>query len=200
VSDKFNGKYRGQTFRLKNWDYSSQGLYFITICTQDRENYLGEIYSGKMCPSEIGEIAEKFWVEIEKQFDFIHLDEFVIMPNHIHGILEICNSEGGNDNVYNCRDAINRVPTIVNPTNVNPVNGGFAGEKNPMFHKNISRVIRWYKGRCSFEMRKLRSDFKWQSLFHDHVIRNEESYQRIRQYIKDNPKNWGEDTFNNSNS
>jgi putative transposase len=195
VSDKFKGKYRGQTFRLKNWDYSSQGLYFITICTQDRENYFGEIRSGEICLSDIGEIAEKCWVEIEKQFDFIRLDEFVIMPNHVHGILEIWNSECGNDNVYNCRGAINRAPTIVNP-----INGGFAGDKNPMFHKNISRVIRWYKGRCSFEMRKLNSSFKWQSLFHDHVIRNEALFQRIRQYIKDNPKNWSEDTFNNSNS
>ena len=211
MSDKYKGKYRGQTFRLKNWDYGSEALYFITICTQDREKYFGEIRSGKMHLSEIGKLAEKFWFEIPNQFDFIQLHEFIVMPDHIHGILEICKSDdynvvngggnnGGGDNCggNNCGGAINRTTTIQStiqstiPAIENKINGGFAGIKNPMFHDNISRVIRWYKGRCSFEIRKIGSEFKWQSLFHDHIIRDDESFQRIREYIRKNPKNWKE--------
>ena len=64
-----------------------------------------------------------------------------------------------------------------------------------MLHNNISRVVRWYKGRCTFEIRKIHADFAWQSLFHDHIIKNEESYQKIGDYIISNPENWANDKF-----
>jgi hypothetical protein len=73
--------------------------------------------------------------------------------------------------------------------------GGFAGEKNPMLNDNISRIIRWYKGRCSFEMRKIHADFEWHSRFHDHIIRNSVEFERIQNYIENNPSNWKEDKF-----
>jgi REP element-mobilizing transposase RayT len=73
--------------------------------------------------------------------------------------------------------------------------GGFAGNKNPMLNNNISRVVRWYKGVCTFEMRKLHADFQWQSRFHDHIIRNDDEYQRIVNYINTNPENWEKDKF-----
>jgi putative transposase len=185
MPDKFKNKYRNGTFRLQSWDYSSNGYYFITICTQDRVHFFGNIENGKMILSQQGELAEKFWKEIPNQFSFIQLGEFVIMPNHIHGILEII------PDYEICGDAINRIPTI----NINEINGGFAGIKNPMFHDNISRVIRWYKGRCSFEIRKIDTNFKWQSLFYDHIIRNQQSFENISQYIINNPKNWKGDRF-----
>jgi hypothetical protein len=83
---------------------------------------------------------------------------------------------------------------ISSPTNHT---GGFAGNKNPMMNENISRIIRWYKGRCSFEIRKIDSDFAWQSRFYDHIIRDEASFQKISNYIINNPANWQEDTFFN---
>ena len=189
MPDKFKNKYRNGTFRLQSWDYNSKGFYFITICTQNREHYFGEIQNGKMILSEIGKFAEKYWLEIPNQFSFIRLHEFVVMPNHVHGILEIKNDN--NIGLIGCWDAINRVPT----TNHTEINGGFAGIKNPMFHDNISRVIRWYKGRCSFEMRKIHADFQWQKLFHDHIIRNQQSFENISRYIINNPKNWKGDMF-----
>lgn len=64
-----------------------------------------------------------------------------------------------------------------------------------MNHENISRIIRWYKGRCSFEMRKIHADFAWQTRFHDHIIRNDQSFQNISNYIINNPKKWGDDEF-----
>ncbi|MEO7315098.1 MAG: hypothetical protein ABIW47_07935, partial [Ginsengibacter sp.] len=75
--------------------------------------------------------------------------------------------------------------------------GGFAGDKNPMLNDNISKIVRWYKGRCSFEIRKINVDFKWQSRFHDHIIRNDKEYQRISDYIINNPDTWKDDKFNN---
>ena len=70
------------------------------------------------------------------------------------------------------------------------VKRGFTGNKNPMLHDNLSRVIRWYKGRCSFEIRKRAPNFKWQPLFYDRIIRNQFEYKSIEQYIIDNPKKW----------
>jgi REP element-mobilizing transposase RayT len=73
--------------------------------------------------------------------------------------------------------------------------GGSTGDKNPMLHDNISRIIRWYKGRCSFEIRKNNPQFAWQSRFYDHIIRTDESYQKIHNYIENNVSNWNLDQF-----
>jgi REP element-mobilizing transposase RayT len=71
--------------------------------------------------------------------------------------------------------------------------GGITGNKNPMLHDNLSRILNWYKGRVTFESRKLHADFAWQSRFHDHIIRNDAEYRRIKNYIINNPKNWNDD-------
>ena len=145
--------------------------------------------------NELGQTAKKYWLEIPSYFPFIELGEFVVMPNHTHGILIINKT---NDNGEDRRrDAINRVSTLLSSTDKHPSKktGGFAGNKNPMFHENISRVVRWYKGRCSFEIRKMHRDFEWQSRYHDRVIRNEQEHHRIAQYIVNNPAKWNEDRF-----
>lgn len=188
--NKFNNRYRIESNRLQNWDYGWNASYFITICTANRKLYFGDIIINNdddlrpiniMQLSEIGKLAHKFWLEIPNQFPFIRLDEFVIMPNHVHGILVI---DKPNDGIHDVvqrdgRDAINRVPT-----------GGITGNKNPMLHENLSRVIRWYKGRTTFESRKIHVDFGWQPGFYDHIIRNPIAYKRIRRYIRNNPENW----------
>ena len=120
-------------------------------------------------------------MEIQQQFPFVQLDAFVVMPNHIHGILIL-------------EKSINIIRSVnTNKTEANDNLGGIAGKKNPMFHYNISRIIRWYKGKCTFEIRKIDQMFKWQSLFHDHIIRDEYSLKNIRQYIQENPSNWETD-------
>jgi putative transposase len=87
--DKYKNKYRIKSTRLQYWDYASPGYYFITICTKNREDYFGEIKNEKMCLNEIGDIAQKFWLEIPNHFSNVTLDEFIIMPNHVHGIVII---------------------------------------------------------------------------------------------------------------
>jgi len=187
MSEKFKGKYRIESARLQNWDYASSGLYFITICTADRQHFFGEVEGGVMQLSEIGEIAKEHWCEIPGNFPFADLNEFVVMPNHIHGIIVINNAK----DVIDGRDAINRVSTNDNTQ----MHGGVTGPNNPMLSDNLSRIIRWYKGRVTFETRKIHADFMWQSRFHDHIIRNNESYCRIRDYIRNNPSTWDEDKF-----
>ena len=98
MSERFKEKYRIPSARLQNWDYGWNGIYFITICVAGREHYFGEITKGKIRMSEIGLLAERFWFEIPQHFPFILLDAFVVMPNHIHGILIIDKVDGGRIN------------------------------------------------------------------------------------------------------
>ncbi len=200
MRDKFQNKYRIASARLHNWDYSSNGAYFITICTQNKEHYFGTINDGKMVLSEIGKLVEQFWIEIPNQFLFIELGNFVIMPNHVHGII-IINKLHTNSQVETRFISSNNSNTtdetrLIASLQEQPIkNGGFAGDKNPMFHENISKIIRWYKGRCSFEIRKIHADFGWQSRFHDHIIRNANSFENIQNYIQENPERWENDKF-----
>jgi putative transposase len=178
---KYQNKYRIESARLKNWDYGSNGAYFVTICTKNREHYFGEIENKKMILSELGKVAYEFWEEIPNHFPFVELGNFVIMPNHLHGILIID------------KNAVVQTRLIASQPLITSQPGGITGNHNPMFHDNISRIIRWYKGRCSFETRKTHTDFGWQSRFHDHIIRNDSSFNRIQNYIETNPENWKED-------
>lgn len=197
MMNKFKNKYRGQTFRAQWWDYGWDGAYFITICTKDREHYFGHVANGKMNLNQYGLVTEKIWKEIPDHFPFAKLDEFVIMPNHIHGIVILASSPSPSEmeEVVQEEDVVRLIaPPQILPQNSLPPegsseplecneprnlstkeSGGFAGNKNPMLHDNLSRIIRWYKGRCTFEIRRLsgtdkRIDFAWQSLFHDHII------------------------------
>lgn len=188
-------KYRNESLRLKNWDYSSNGAYFITFCTKNREQYFGRIESNKMILNELGEIAHHLWLQIPTYFPFITLDEFVIIPDHIHGILVINNAaefqkepqikfrkhkypdQSKNDETQYRND-------------VKSSYGGVTGYDNPMFHDIISRVIRWHKGRCSFEIKKSLAAFAWQSRFYDHIIRTPYAHENIVKYIRNNPADW----------
>jgi len=91
----YKNKYRIESIRLKNWDYSSNGFYYITICVNNRECVFGNIDDGQLILSDLGRIAEQCWREIPNHFPFVRLDEFVIMPNHVHGIIIIDKSENG---------------------------------------------------------------------------------------------------------
>ena len=216
--DKFQNKYRIQSARLQNWDYGSNGAYFITICTQNRAHFFGDIVVNNssntteksMQLNEMGLLAEKYWMEIPKQFPYIELGNFVVMPNHTHGILIINHRSpiglinGGDLTHANVETRL--IASLPPRAEIPPrttyipqmdINGGFAETKNPMLNDNISRIIRWYKGRCSFEIRKIHADFNWQSRFHDHIIRNSQSFETIQNYIVNNQKNWEKDKFFN---
>lgn len=189
--NKFQNKYRIPSARLQTWDYANNGAYFITICTKNSEHYFGKIENNEMQLSEMGKLAENFWLEIPNQFSFIELGNFIVMPNHIHGILIINNFVEKRFIVSNTKNE-----TFENEKqSIQSKQGGITGDKNPMFHNNISRIVRWYKGRCSFETRKLNLHFEWQPRFHDHIIQNSNSFEIIQNYIQENPSNWEKDKF-----
>lgn len=111
---KFQNKYRVESARLPGWDYSWDGLYFVTICSKNRECYFGNVVDRKMVLSKIGEMANKFWLEIPDHFDNVSLEIFQIMPNHVHGIIVIDNNlinqrnDFGLGNVNNKQNLVNR--------------------------------------------------------------------------------------------
>ncbi len=209
MSNRYKGIYRGQTFRLQNWDYGSEGLYFITICTQNREHFFGEIQDGKIILSEIGKIVQSEWLKTPSIRPDMNLElvEFVVMPNHFHAIIyiganEFNNRMDGNNTNENCRVAMHCDPTIsssntISSNAINPMNTKTTKNKFGPQSKNLASIIRGFKSAVTTWCRKNNyPNFKWQSLFHDHIIRNQNSFERIQQYIIDNPKKWKDDTFN----
>lgn len=203
MQNKFQNKYRIPSARLQTWDYANNGAYFITICTQNRHHFFGTIQNQEMQLSEIGKLAVQFWMEIPNHFPFIELGNFVVMPNHVHGILIINHSV---ETRFIASNENNDEPRCIAPNDINTKEtrliaflqgniGGFSGNKNPMINDNISKIVRWYKGRCSFECRKINPNFGWQTRFHDHIIRNSKSFDTIQNYIFENPLNWKNEKF-----
>ncbi|MEH1868887.1 MAG: transposase [Nostoc sp.] len=187
---KYKGKYRVDSIRLPAWSYASNAGYFVTICTDGKKCFFGEVVQGEMHLSSIGEIAQKLWYEIPNHFYNCQIDSFCVMPNHIHGILIINQIR---EDAMNPRkqeeDAMNRVSTRGDDQR-----GGVTGLFNPMLSKNsLSKIVRWYKGRCSFEINQIYEGFGWQERFHDNIIRDEFALDQVRQYIINNPINWERD-------
>jgi len=224
MSDKFRNKYRIPPARKPNWDYGRNAAYFITICTQNKEHFFGEIISGidNGCHSrinEIGQIATDRWYEIPDHFPFVTLGAFVVMPNHIHGILIIDKNDGesadnqSTDNgfVGQSRDdqSAESVQTLhaesvetLHAESVQTLHATSLPPKNEQMAAispkpgSISTIIRSYKSAVTKQARNIHADFAWQTRFHDHIIRNNDSFQRIENYIINNPKKWADDTFN----
>lgn len=195
MAEKFRNKYRVPSARLKNWDYGSNGAYFITICTKKMQHFFGKVIDKQMVNNALGALAERYWLEIRTQFPYVEFGNFQIMPNHMHGILIIDKSVWAQFIASNLDDADSCETRLISSVPQEDGIGGFAGENNPMLADNISRIIRWYKGRCTFEMRKINPNFGWHPRFHDHIIRNSESFERIQTYIEENPSRWEEDKF-----
>jgi len=180
MGEKFQNKYRISSARLQNWDYASEGAYFITICTKDRFHYFGEIENGKMIFTPIGAIADVLWYEIKNHAKNVELGEFVVMPNHIHGILILT-------------EKVETFPVeTLHATSL---------QKNEQMAKitpvsgSVSTIIRSYKSAVSKHAHRLGFEFEWQTRFHDHIIRNAQSFDTISNYINNNPATWDKDKF-----
>lgn len=153
--------------RLKNYDYSRSGYYFVTICTHNRINRFGEIVDSEMILNEQGNIVNDTWIDLSCHHQGIYLDEYIIMPNHVHGIVIIE------------RDIVG------------------AGPARPAKSSNLSTIIGSFKSSATRQINaKDNGNFRWQRSFYDHVIRNEKSLNQIREYIIDNPANWDHDEDN----
>lgn len=167
--EKFNGKYRIPSNRLNGFDYASNGMYFVKFCTKNRIHYFGEINEQIDKPqnpsidfTEIGKIANQYWQAIPEHFPFVELDEYTIMPDHIHGILIFNNPE----------------KTTWEPNKFGPQS------------KNLGSVLRGFKSTVKRYANINNIKFCWQSNYHDRIIRNYDELERIRKYIRMNPTNW----------
>lgn len=177
----------------KNWDYRWAGAYFITICTQNREHYFGEMANGKMQLSNIGVIADVLWHQIPQHHQNVELGAFVVMPNHVHGIL-IINDHA--DNVISDNVETGHSLSLRSNQPPQPEQKTIGQNRFQNIGKNsISSMIGSYKSAVTKHARRLGFDFQWQSRFHDHIIRDDQSFQRISNYIINNPANWQEDKF-----
>ena len=176
-------RWRDVPRRLATWDYGWDGAYFITICTEGGIHFFGNIEpmdaehtKGEMTLSSTGRQASRYWQMIPEKFPYAELGAFVVMPNHFHGIVIINKADR----------SFEKTPTPQSSTQA----GGATGQHNPMLHDNLSRIIRWYKGRVTFEARKTKPTFGWQSRFYDRIIRSGEAFEEITRYIEENPNEW----------
>jgi REP element-mobilizing transposase RayT len=198
----FLDRYRVEFARLKGWDYSSDGYYFVTICTGNRQHYFGEITGGKMGLSEIGEIIKCEWQKTGIIRKNVKLDEFVVMPNHLHGILVI-EAMGVETPRRGVSTNETHPPTNETHPPTNETHPPVNDTRKPIFCGNnwkpntLGSIINQFK---SVSTKRIRSigykHFEWQSRYYDHVIRNQQSLDRIRKYIINNPVNWQDDRMN----
>ena len=175
---KYKNKYRIETTRLKYWDYGANGYYFVTICVKNHECVLGCIENGEMILSDIGRITHQCWQEIPTHFPFTRIDEFVVMPNHVHGVIVIDK------------------PFTVETQNLASLQQNITGLPKNQFgpqSKNLASIVRG----CKIGVKKWATmnniPFQWQSRFHEHIIRNESELNKISEYIINNPLNWETD-------
>ncbi|TCO09257.1 transposase [Natronoflexus pectinivorans] len=182
-------KHHRRSIRLKGYDYSQAGLYFITICCQNRICRFGHIENGKMFLNDLGLVAYNEWAKLPERFPNFELDVFQIMPNHIHGII-----------------VLNELPvgagfTPVQNRTITPAQYEKENMAPARFPPRVSDIVGAYKSLVSNECLKLfkrNNDMMgklWQRNYHEHIIRNEQSYMNISNYIINNPANWNSDSL-----
>jgi len=161
--------YSRRSNRLRDCDYRQQGVYFITICTHRQACLFGEVIDGAMQLNQLGRIVEQEWQRTAVLRPYVDLDAFVVMPNHFHGVIVIVEE--------------------------NTVAGGSA---KLLAARSLGAIIGQFKGSVTKRIRSqegLQGIMVWQRNYHDHVVRNDKSLQRIREYIAYNPENWAKDFY-----
>lgn len=197
---KFKNKYRISSARAPFWDYAWNAAYFVTICTKNRVCWFGNVVDGAMGLSAMGHIANSCWHEIPNHFPFVELGAHIIMPNHVHGIVIINKPDDGRNvgrnvetqNFASLRNIAPRPSPPPSPPSSKPDN---PKNKFGPQSKNLASIIRGFKIGVTTNARVINADFAWQPRYHDHIIRNHESFQRISNYITNNPANWQKDNF-----
>jgi REP element-mobilizing transposase RayT len=167
----YKNKFRAESSRLREWDYSTPWWYYVTICTKDMKCWFGEVINGKMQYNQIGDAANKYFADIPRHFSVSEIDYFIVMPNHVHGIIIIKDS-------VETRHGVSLQPTFGKP-----------------IKHSLSIIVNHYKGAVTRFAKKNTLSFKWQSRFYDHIIRNESDLLRIRTYIKNNSLRWELDEY-----
>lgn len=192
-------KHNRRSIRLKNYNYSQSGAYFITICTNKRECLFGKIINGEMILNEYGKIVKNCWLEIPQHFPNVELDEFIIMPNHIHGIIVITENE--NQNIVENDIVVNTIFVgAIHELPLRCTNDDEIGwEKNNIKQRRkmlIPKIVGRFKMNVAKHINQIRQTPGvpvWQRNYYEHIIRNKIELYRIIKYIIHNPLNWESD-------
>ena len=171
-----------RSIRLQGYDYSQVGLYFITICTFEKQHLFGKITNGKMILNAFGNIAQNEWVKTTEIRQNIDMLEYIIMPNHMHGIILINDNDDG-------RGTVHRAPTYRAPT---------VERFGKPTSNTIPTIVRGYKSTVTKQINMLRQTPGapvWQRNYYEHIIRDEKSYFEIAEYIRYNPLKWRDDKY-----
>jgi len=221
----YKNKYRIDSHRMPNWDYSRNGKYFITMCILDMRCILGEVVGKEMVLSEFGKIVEEKWFESFEIRKELYYDEFIIMPNHIHAILIInhpntfVNRKDKYTDVNN-DNTCSRSPLQRQPKSISSFMAGFKSacyspidDLIDLHNENSNKISEGVIEHCKkpkeqeFIIKSLplntdriykkynRKNRLWQTNYHDHIIRDNSEFLRIKNYIANNPKKWAEDKF-----
>lgn len=178
----YKNKYRIESPRCQSWDYASNGYYFVTICTHNRQYFFGDVVKDKMQLSAVGEIVAEEWQKTAQLRSYIELDEWIVMPNHLHGII-----------IINNQPLQRMIDTV-------PAEHIYEKGKSRLNPKSLGSIIGQIKSVCTKRIWEAGfDDFDWQDRFYDHIIQNEESLYKIREYIINNPVKWELDKNNPAN-
>ncbi len=179
---------RRRSIRLAGYDYTQAGAYFVTICTEGRECLLGEIVDGEMRPGDAGAIALAAWNDLPRHYARVRLDTFVIMPNHVHGIIVLTD------------DVAADVGTGIVGADAAGLGVGAGLKPAPTQRRHglpeVVRAFKTFSARRINELRGTPGVPVWQRNYYEHIIRNAASLERIRTYIETNPERWSLDREN----
>ena len=176
MTEKYKGKYRVESTRLRSANYGRNGVYFVTLCTEHKRYYFGHVSEqGIMNLSPIRLYAKQCWEAIPEHFPFVHLSEFVVMPNHIHAVLVFRKME---------KELKDLQP----------------GNKFQNQKQNLASIIGSFKGVVTKYADREGFPFQWQTRFYDHIVRDPEECDTIKGYIRNNPRHWAEDDLNVNNN
>ena|SRR5436190_9218676 len=188
-----------RSIRLRGYDYSQEGIYFVTVCTHGKRSIFGEIREDEMALSTAGQAVSRIWEGLPAQFPNCSLDAFVVMPNHVHGIIVISNEvtkdEGAASSAptdcYTEQGAASSAPTITHPEQG-------AASSAPTA---LGAIVRAFKSISAIQVNRLldsSGQHLWQRNYYDHIIRSEDELNGIREYIYNNPIKWAIDRENPS--
>ncbi len=189
-----------RSIRLQGYDYASAGSYFITICAHQRQCLFGEITDRQMMLNELGQCVRSVWMNLPQHFRSLELDKFIVMPNHIHGILSLCTTDGRGE-AFASRSGNHNV----NPhANASPLREDRASLRQNKTHppengtqpQSIAAIIQNFKSVSTRKINRMNQSSGrtiWQRNYYEHIIRDDRALQTIRQYIQNNPFSWQED-------
>jgi putative transposase len=191
---------RRKSIRLKHYDYSQAGAYFVTVCTHERQCLFGEIQNGNMRLNQFGQIVADCWLNLPHHYSHIELHDYVVMPNHFHGIVVIVDTVGAGfvragfkpartESLEFARKEPAMVGVGLKPAPTNPTPTGRHGLPE------IVRALKTFSARRINEYRNTPGISVWQRNYYEHIIRNEAAYLKIANYIQTNPQRWLEDTY-----